>query len=318
MNAEPGNISVAIIADNFPRDASRHHKLGSLHAMKFIERIFSENFPNPIFTRHVWPPVYTGDCPQAAKADSTIYFGKHTPGLQRGAIMAHRQILENFIDINRDIPANMSSYESPKIIIFENDAMEIDPMAPNLAYQSVANMTSQIHYLGHCYDRYPGVSPPECAHAYALTVEGARIILENIDWCAHRNGGSYDQQLKAFGSKGLLKWSAVTASSPFGLSDNYIQGKSLVEGFTIEFGSQAGGLFYQILYDNYSQEIEGSLYKLKWPTKSVYLFQNGTYHEFQDVKTFLALGYNFDDVILIPGWQLKRSIGTVLPNNFRK
>lgn len=314
VDVEHGEIAVAMIAEGPPKDTLRHHKMGNAHAMEFIARVFSETFPNRISSRTIWPPVYTENCPGNTYKDVTSFNKVHKSGYQRGLMMAHRQVWEEFVVVNKDIPANISSYESPKVIIFEDDAMEVDPSAPDIAYQSVQNMTSQLHYLGHCYDRYPGTSPPECAHAYALTVEGARILLRNMDWCAHKFGGALDQQFKTFGLDGTISWSAVPASFPYGISDDFIQKKALNDGFSIEWGNAAGGLFHQVYYDDILDPKDGGLYKVKWPHKTVYLYQNSTYHQFNDLKTFIAMGFDFDDVSIIPLWQLTKALGDAVPN----
>ena len=50
--------------------------------------------------------------------------------------------------------------------------MEIDPSAHPIAYLSVRNMTSNLHYLGFCFNFQPDLKPPLCCHAYALTLTG--------------------------------------------------------------------------------------------------------------------------------------------------
>ena len=310
----PGEISVAIIAEGSPKDTLRHHVLGSAHAKEFLLRVFSETFPNPIFSRSMWPPAYTDNCPGISFSDATSWHKVHKSGFQRGLILAHRQVWESFVKHYEDTRSDISSYASPKIIIFENDAMEIDPAAPDIAYQSVTNMTSDLHFLGHCYDREPLKKPPQCTHAYALTVRGAKVLLANMDWCAQKMGGALDTQFQYLGENGIIKWSAVSASNPYGISDDYIQEKAFVDGFTVEWGNQAGGLFHQVTFDDIVECVENGVYKRKWPQKSVYLFQNGSFHEFQDVHTFAAMGHDFDDVVVISHWQLQRNIGDMVPS----
>ena len=55
--------------------------------------------------------------------------------------------------------------------------MEIDPSAHPIAYLSVRNMTSNLHYLGFCFNFQPDLKPPLCCHAYALTLTGTQPSL---------------------------------------------------------------------------------------------------------------------------------------------
>ena len=82
----------------------------------------------------------------------------------------------------------------------------------------------------------------------------------------------------------------------------------------MECGNNAGGLFHQVLFDNIVMIVENGVYKRNKPHKSVYLFQNGSFHMFQDVATFAAMGYDFTAVVAIPNWQLQRSIGDNVPS----
>jgi hypothetical protein len=306
----PGDISVAIIADEIVKDGSRHKTLGTAHAIDFIQRVFTETSPNLIKDRNMWPSIFIKNCPSVKNEASTSYNTVHEAGYSRGLMFAHRQIWDEFCAMNRLILSNISFYESPKIIIFEDDAMEIDSMAHDIAYQSVQNMTSEIHYLGHCYDKKPGVSPPSCLHAYALTVEGARKLLKHCDWCAKGGrSGILDTQIQSIAERKLISWSAVRGMNPYGISSNQIRERSNSEGFTIQWGHEAGGLFYQITYDNILCLKEGFAYMSKWPNKSVFLYLNGTSHRFPNAETFASMGFDFSNVTVVPHWQLMRIIG---------
>lgn len=308
----PGPITVAIIASSYPSKDDRIHTLGNQHAKQFISTIFNNH---QIKDRQTWPPVYTGNCPGVRLKDPTSFNKQHVEGFQRGLILAHRQIWEQFYKDNEDIlKFNLSTYASPKIVIFEEDVMEIDPRAPELAYQSVQNMTTDLLYLGHCYDRNPGQIPPECSHAYALTVAGCKAFLHHVEQCG-RNG-FVDQQFKAIAANGHLTWAALPASFPFGVSDFYVQNNSAELGYTVEYGNQAGGLFHQVRFDNIVPLEEGKLYRGQWPFhKQTYLYKNASLHRFPDFNTFAAMGFDFDinPVAEIPHFQLLRSEGEVLP-----
>jgi len=216
----PGPVAVAMIHDS-PQVNDRFHKMGHEHAQKFLETVFH---PNPIVERQVWPGIYTANCMGVHFQDTTSFNKAHKPGFQRGLLLAHRQIWEDFARKHHSIPENISYFESPKLVIFEDDAMEIDPIVHDIAFQSVQNMTKDLHLLGLCYDRDPGKKVPECTHAYALTVRGCRKLFANIDQCCRT--GQLDKQFQLLGKEGLITWSNVPASTPYNITDKYIQNNS--------------------------------------------------------------------------------------------
>jgi hypothetical protein len=125
--ATPGPIHVGIIAETSPKTDQRHHVLGHSHAMQFIQRIFADiSVDHKVAERKIWPPVFTGQCPGVVFKDNTAFNKVHAPGFTRGLILAHRQIWDEFAWQHKDAP-NGTLYESPKLVVFEDDAMEIDP-----------------------------------------------------------------------------------------------------------------------------------------------------------------------------------------------
>ena len=318
----PGSISVNIIADTSPHTQARHHVLGHSHAMEFVQRIFADiKVEHKVAERKIWPPIYTNQCPGVKFKDNTAFNKVHAPGFTRGLILAHRQIWDEFLWSHREVLPNVSFWESPKMIVFEDDAMEIDPRAPDVAYTAVMNMTSELLYLGHCYDRMPGAVPPECTHAYALTLEGARKLLANLDWCARAYGGALDSQMKVLaGAMNVLSWAAVSASCPYGICDHHIWNQSLYAGFTVQWGNQAGGLFHQVEFEDFGTLVEDGVFMAKWPSKSVFLWRNNSFHEFPNIQTFGSMGctrsqgcFDFSEVVVVPEFQLKQHLGEGVP-----
>ena len=319
----PGSISVNIIADTSPHTQARHHVLGHSHAMEFVRRIFADiKVEHKVAERKIWPPIYTNECPGVKFKDNTAFNKVHAPGFTRGLILAHRQIWDEFLWSHREVLPNVSFWESPKMIVFEDDAMEIDPRAPDMAYTAVMNMTSELLYLGHCYDRMPGAVPPECTHAYALTLEGARKLLANLDWCARAYGGALDSQMKALaGAMNVLSWSAVPASCPYDICDHHIWNQSFYAGFTVQWGNQAGGLFHQVEFEDFGTLVEDGVFMAKWPSKSVFLWRNSSFHEFPNIQTFGAMGcarslgcFDLEQVVVVPDFQLKQHPGEPVPS----
>ena len=309
-NEIPGPITVALIHDP-PTVTDRLHTMGHEHAIKFLENVFN---PNPIIERQIWPGVFTDNCMGVHFEDNTGFNKVHKQGFQRGLLLAHRQIWEDFSRKYHHIPENISFYSSPKLVIFEDDAMEIDPIVHNVAYESVRNMTKDLHVIGLCYDRDPGNTVPECNHAYALTVEGSRKLFANIDHCLH--SGPLDTQFKVLGKEGLITWSSVPSVLPNNIPDTYIRNKTVEIGYTIEYGNQIGGFFYQVRFDNIIPCEEGQLYRSQWPYHHpLYLFRNGSLHRFPNLDTFVKMGYDFIDmpVTTLPYFQIQQLETDTLP-----
>ena len=299
----PGPITVAIIHDP-PQVNDRLHNMGHEHAMNFLYSVFGTN---PIVERQIWPGMYTDNCMGVHFEDNTGFNKVHKQGFQRGLLLAHRQIWEDFARKYHYIPQNISYYNSPKIVIFEDDAMEIDPSVHNIAFQSIQNMTKDLHIIGLCYDRDPGNTVPECNHAYALTVEGSRKLFANIDQCLRT--GPLDTQFKLIAKEGLITWSSVPAILPNNIPDTYIRNNTVSVGYTIEYGNQIGGFFYQVRFDNIVPLEEGQLYRSQWPFHHpIYLCKNGSLHKFPNLDTFIKLGFDFIDmpVTTLPYFQIQR------------
>lgn len=308
----PGSITVAVIMDPYPTENDRIHTLGHNHAKHLLDTIFA---PNPIAGRQQWPPIITSNCYGVNMKDTTSFNKKHAPGFQRGLILAHRQIWEEFYRFNRDVPNDTPVYNSPKVVIFESDAMAIDPVVNNVGYQSVQNMTSDLHVIGHCYDRQPGKEIPECNHAYALTVRGCKLLMKYVDHCAR--SGPLDVQFKEIGRQRQINWTHVPASFPYGISNKYIMDNAMKDGYTVEYGNQIGGLFYQVRFDNILPIVENNLYRAQWPfDRVVYVCRNGSLHLIPDHPTFIHLGFDYDihHVTTLPHFQVEQQSTDPIPS----
>ena len=117
-----------------------------------------------------WPAVFTESCP---KNKNYSLYAKKFCTTCRGLSIAHKEIWEDFI-----------SSDSEFILIFEDDA-ELESLSKlNFIYEKLNNINADITYLGHCYGHL-------CLHAYVLTKEGAKILIENIKTC----GAAIDEQI---------------------------------------------------------------------------------------------------------------------------
>jgi hypothetical protein len=299
----PGEISVAMILRTTEGRKERIRVMGYKHAMDLLNNVF---LPNHIAKRRHWPTIVTDFCEGVPVPKDAVSFNKaHRRGFQRGILLAHKQIWEDFDRLHRDVPPNISTFESPKIVIFEDDAMVIDPVVHQIGYEVIRNMTSDIHFLGHCYDRYPGVEVPDCTHAYVVTLKGCKILLENVDHCLR--GGPIDIQFKAIARSKKINWTAESAAFPRGIDNKYIKENALKMGYTIEYFNQIGGLFYQARFDDILPIVDYRVYRPHWPYhKYLFVGMNGSLHKFPNLQTFTSLGYDFDEypVYSMPHFQV--------------
>ena len=124
------------------------------------------------------------------------------------------------------------------------------------------------------------------------------------------------------GTMNVLSWAAVAAGCPYGICDQYIRNQSVFAGFTVQWGNQAGGLFHQVEFEDYGNLVEDGLYMAKWPSKSVFLWRNNSFHQFPNVQTFGAMGcarpevgcFDFEQVVVVPDFQLKQHTGESVPS----
>mgnify|MGYP001302307934 CR=1 FL=1 len=121
-------------------------------------------------TLEKWPAVFTKSCPR--NQNYSLYAKKFCTTC-RGLSIAHREIWDDFVNSEADY-----------ILIFEDDA-EVESLDKlDEIYDKLNNINSDITYLGHCYGHL-------CLHAYVLTKDGAKILLENIKTC----GAAIDEQV---------------------------------------------------------------------------------------------------------------------------
>jgi len=122
-----------------------------------------------------WPAVFTSHCPGELQRT-------HKKG-ERGITLAHATVLRNFM--KRD--------DKDKIVIFEDDAYhENDENILGKMEEILSDASDDITFMGWCYDYL-------CTHAYVVTKEGAKKILDEIDEC-----GVIDRQYEARCKSGTL------------------------------------------------------------------------------------------------------------------
>ena len=201
-----------------------------------------------------WPPVFSKACPYSAHQHKT----------ERGLLYAHFQIWLDFVYFDPDVleKANTNSikdlYENEEsgylkgtfvayqngslfknglqykdeniIVIFEDDADIAVTDLHNALHDELSNMTTDLLFLGWCVGR--AAKPvPLCAHAYALTIEGARKAIKYTEPC----GRALDEQFVIFAKNNWLTYrEAFQSSYKNKFNSNYPQG-----------GDGTHGIFHQ-------------------------------------------------------------------------
>lgn len=244
------HIEAAIIVDRHSsaaRYAVRHnhvsafkdHFIKGAAEMGGFELLFAE-----------WPPVFTHNCPKLPGHPEIAYRAegptKHPDGFERGLLLAHKEIYEDFV---WRAEQGSAPFDDGSIIVFEDD---VYPRVEDYAEQALkiaANMTEMgldLLFLGWCYaDMRQKLIPPFCTHAYVVSLSGARKLVENSIPC----GPSIDVQFIGLAKAGILKWDyAPPASYAHQIAGN---GKDTAMGKLLAIGDDSlvgDGMFAQRVF----------------------------------------------------------------------
>lgn len=132
-----------------------------------------------------WYSVFASSCP-----------GKPGKGNDRGVTMSHYQIWADFVHSTRNEADNANSV----IAIFEDDAVVAVQNITTSLEAELRNLDTDLVFLGWCYG---GRHMPMCTHAYLLTRDGAKRLLENWDIC---NPGAIDGQWRQLATDKIFTW----------------------------------------------------------------------------------------------------------------
>eukprot|EP00607_Mallomonas_marina_P009237 CAMPEP_0182421550 /NCGR_PEP_ID=MMETSP1167-20130531/6971_1 /TAXON_ID=2988 /ORGANISM="Mallomonas Sp, Strain CCMP3275" /LENGTH=155 /DNA_ID=CAMNT_0024598797 /DNA_START=403 /DNA_END=870 /DNA_ORIENTATION=- len=138
--------------------------------------------------------------------------------------MAHKQIWENFLYEERYMK---NTTDSDILAIFEDDAVSCVTNITWSLHNEFSDMTTDFLYLGWCHGDKPG-KLPMCTHAYALTRQGIRKMLPELDVCGSGIDGQFINILRAK----VASWRKAKYES---------YGYSLLPGF-----KPSGGIFKQV------------------------------------------------------------------------
>ena len=271
---------------------TKHDNRSYEHTKQFTSTVFAGINDADIQMRFL-PPVYTESCDGFTKPFHTKDFDKG-----RGSNLAHIQAWDAFYRTRN----NCSIAVRDTLIVFEYDAFLGRLDAGKVAIASIRNMTSDLHYLGYCFHK-PHNHPrhgdaPYCLHAYAVSVHGAKILLESVDAC----GPFADVQLSALCNAKNLNWTYETQSYDHTFFANYWTTEGLHRDGTFVFD----GVFLQAKLDPY-------LYHLPDHTvchntargKEMHLLLNKTWRAIPNMDIFHAHGLDVKKVVKISDWQFR-------------
>ena len=211
-------------------------EMDKMHAAADLSAIRSKNSRDMIaqlpFPVVHWPPVFSKACPYSASQHKS----------ERGLLYAHYQIWLDFVYFDPYVleKSNTNSivglYENDEsgylkgtfvayqngslyknhspfvdqniIVIFEDDADIAVTDLHEALHNELSNMTTDLLFLGWCVGR--AAKPvPLCAHAYALTLEGARKAIKYMEPC----GLALDEQIVIFAKNNWLTYREAFSSS---------------------------------------------------------------------------------------------------------
>ena len=263
---------------------------------------YVESFLSVLFTKHesaveirLMPPHYTESCEGSFQPPDTVTWDKG-----RGSNTAHISTWEIFLQARKNCAA---TEDGNKMIVFEYDAFVGLPNAGELAIAVVRNMTTDLHYLGYCFHKpanHPRISKvaPYCLHAYAVTVTGAKILLDLVDPC----GPFADVQLSRLADAGLIDWSYETQS----YNATFVAQYFIDEGITMSGHFVYDGIFVQAKLDSPLQPLhDGALGNNILRGKEIHLLVNHTWHLVPNMEVLARHRLHNEDILTMTDWQFR-------------
>jgi len=302
------------------------HKANGLHVTVQVPTENAASAYDPsndpgLFQFRVWPGVFTGDCPgyhPDVRQD-------HTLGADRGMILAHRSVWEEFATAREGNPERMKISEKNDImLVFEDDPY---PMVENHqlnTWLEINRMKSDLHWLGWCYYHEDIHKAPLCMHAYAMTVAGAKDLLRNIEPCGPL---PLDRQVRNMcAGKNGTTWSFTDGEIEYRtIHSNYFRNRMSDAGIYVtelmHYGGY-GGIYTQAKFESPALDdpiIKDRVVVVKNKKhKPVYLCINGSLHVFSDFDVFVDMGYKWGQVYHMSNWKFNtlRAVGAPVSQEF--
>lgn len=282
-------ISAAMIGDKHqPQNDLNSFRIWD-HIMRF-NHIFENVTGGPAEMRF-WPTVWSLPC----FGDSRVF------DKGRGSNLAHKEIWDNFYRFRR--PCGIEQHDM--LMIFEYDAFLGFPGAEEVAIELLHNTTADVYFLGYCYKKRDGVPwgatgrAPWCLHAYAISVKGAKQLLEEVDAC----GMFADARVANLADAKQINWDLARQD----YDHLYIDETFNRDGIHLSGSFLYRGLFVQAKFDpDVSHLPEGTVAHRKH-SKELFYKQNHTWHAVRDMDEFNQLGLSGSNIIQLSDWQLKQN-----------
>jgi len=215
--------------------------------------------------------------------------------------MVHKEVWDQFYRNRR--PCGLRNNDT--LLVFEYDAFLGMHNAGALAIESIQKMTSDFHFLGFCYQRphlHPRVSgkAPYCLHAYAVTLEGARKLLDLVDSCSI----FADAQVAILADSKNITWSFETNTYDKKFVDDYFyeNGVHMSGSFLYD------GIFVQAKFDDELAMQEGNIVNNRNRGKELHIFQNKTWRSIPSIDVYRTLvGNTGRKVTVVSEWQFRKA-----------
>ncbi|KAJ1413572.1 hypothetical protein B484DRAFT_467601 [Ochromonadaceae sp. CCMP2298] len=279
-------FSAAMLGDN-------REPAGDPNALRVWEHI--TRFPREVFEgvegapqeMKYWPPIWslpcTGDSRQFDKG--------------RGSNLAHREAWDAFYRHGR----SCGEEQRDMLMIFEYDVFQGIPGAGQLAIDALRNTTADLYFMGYCFhekrDGMPWESgrAPWCLHAYAVTMKGAKQLVEMVDVC----GPYADAQLANLADAKKIQWDYDRRS----FDRAYVDKKFGHDGVHLSGFFSYGGVFVQAKFDaDMSHLPEGTLSHLKHG-RQLYVLRELSWRPIRHMDELNALGLDVGRAVSLSDWQ---------------
>ena len=183
-------VEIAVLKKKTHNDPSLGHDA-------FIHRAFSRNSTPPVY---YWDGVYGID--QCPTTDVRYLDKNHSASKVIGIALAHYRIWQEFYRRHRD-----NDPES-RILILEADIRCSREFCGDIAIEHINRTDKDVLFIGWCRVRNNDTSaPPVCAHAYSISVKGAKVLLGNVFPCI----SPVDGQISNLCQEGMMTWATVTS-----------------------------------------------------------------------------------------------------------
>lgn len=267
------------------------------HVGNFTQLLREHAFQNEsksISELRFFPSVFSEACEKNRNSAGAGFDKGH------GSNMAHQQVWESFYRRRR--PCGF--HERDVLLVFEYDAFLGDPQAIDRAVESVRAMQTEFHFFGYCFQNanyHPTKTrlAPYCLHAYAVTLKGAKKLLDFVDTCSF----FADAQVAILADNKNLTWSYEKQH----YDSRYIDAYFSENGIHISGPFLYDGIFVQAKFDHELASLKnGTVVNNKSRGKELHVLQNSTWRSIPNMDVFNSLGVLSKNIMLVSDWQFRK------------